>query len=84
VETIARAYAGRHQVANAIADDRAAMPFYDNEEAEEPSGVEMIHSIDGQGVDTSGNHNGLRYKKPDISGLDIMADFLSQQELEVL
>jgi hypothetical protein len=59
-----------------------SVPFYDNEEAKEPSGDEMIHSIDYDGVDTSGNM-GLRYKKPDVSGLD-MADFLSQQELEAL
>jgi hypothetical protein len=45
-------------------------PYYDNEEAKEPSGVEMIQSIDCEGVDTSE----LRYKKPITSGLD-MADF---------
>jgi hypothetical protein len=60
-----------------------SVPFYDNAEAKEPSGVEMIHSIDYEGVDTSGNRKGLRYKQPDVSGLD-MADFLSQQELEAL
>jgi hypothetical protein len=57
-----------------------SVPYCDDEEATEPSGVEMIQSIDcEQGVDTSG----LRYKKPITSGLD-MADFLSMQELEVL
>jgi hypothetical protein len=47
-----------------------SVPYYDNEEAKEPSGVEMIQSIDCEGVDTSE----LRYKKPITSGLD-MADF---------
>jgi hypothetical protein len=43
----------------------------------------MIHSIDYEGVDTTGSRKGLRYNPPDVSGLD-MADFLSQQELEAL
>jgi hypothetical protein len=60
-----------------------SVPYYDNAESKEPCGVEMIHSIDYDGVDTCGNNKGLRYKKPDVSGLDI-ADFLSQQELEAL
>jgi hypothetical protein len=95
LETIARAYAGHHQVVNAIAHDEGGddfvrvkkalhfgirkhcVPYYDNEEAEEPSGVEMIQSID------CGDTNRLRYKNPDVSELD-MADFLSEQELGVL
>ena len=39
----------------------------------------MIESIDCEGMNT----NGLRYKKPDHTGLD-MADYLSEQELGVL
>jgi hypothetical protein len=53
--------------------------FYDNEETEEPSEVEMTQGIDCEGVDTTG----LRYPKPDIAELGI-ADFLSEQEVGVL
>jgi hypothetical protein len=95
-ETVARLYTGHHQIANAIADDEGGdafvrekkalhcgirkhcVPFYASEEADEPSGVEMVKSIDYDGADT----NGLRYQKPDITGLD-MADHLSEQELLV-
>jgi hypothetical protein len=84
-ETIARSYAGHHQVVNAIADDQGGdafvreksalhfgirkhcVPFYVNDEADEPSGVEMVKSIDYDGAAT----NGLRYEKPDITGLDM-------------
>jgi hypothetical protein len=55
------------------------VPHYENEEAEHPSGVEMVQSIDCEDVRT----NGLQYQKPDISGLD-MADLLSEQEVTVL
>jgi hypothetical protein len=99
VETIARAYASHHQIANAIAVDKGgdafvrdkkalhfgirknSIPFYANDDDEEPSGVEMIESIDyeGDGEDI----NTLRYARPDISGLD-MVNFLSDQELGVL
>jgi hypothetical protein len=57
------------------------VPYYDSEDADEPSEVEMIQSIDceGGGLDVGG----VRYGKPQVSELD-MAKFLSEQELEVL
>jgi hypothetical protein len=61
----------------------SSVPFYDKVDSKELSGVEMIHSIDYEGVDATGSRKGLRYNPPDVSGLD-MADFLSQQELEAL
>ncbi len=97
METIARAYPSHHQVANAIVDDQGGdafvrekralhygirkhcVPFYASDETDEPSGVEMVESIDYDGADT----NGLRYQKPNITGLD-MADLLSEQEHGVL
>jgi hypothetical protein len=58
----------------------SSVPLVDSKE---PSGIEMIHSIDYEGVDATGSRKGLRYNPPDVSGLD-MPDFLSQQELEAL
>jgi hypothetical protein len=37
----------------------SSVPFYDKVDSKEPSGVEMIHSIDYEGVDATGSRKGI-------------------------
>jgi hypothetical protein len=97
LDTIARAYAGHHQIVNAIfkckgGDDftrqhkglhcgiqKMFVPYYDRENQVEPSGVEVIESLGEIEIDG----DGLKYAKPDVSGLDF-AEYLTLQELDIL
>ena len=96
--TIARTYAGHHQIVNAIVkckgkDDFAKdhkglhcgirkmyVPYYESENQEQPSGVEVFESCDP--VDA----RSLKYETPDVSGhsSEDIAKLLNQQELHVI
>jgi len=96
--TIARTYAGHHQIVNAIVkckgkDDFAKdhkglhcgsrkmyVPYYESENQEQPSGVEVFESCDP--VDA----RNLKYETPDVSGhsSEDIAKLLNQQELHVI
>jgi hypothetical protein len=97
LETIARAYAGHHQIVNAIADceggddfvrkqgglhcvfRKHCVPYFANDEATEPCGVEMLESYDTD-VNNEMAANNLKYKVPDVSGLK-MGEHLKREDL---
>ena len=98
LSTIARTYAGHHQIVNAIVkckgkDDfvkdhkglhcgirKIYVPYYESENQEQPSGVEVFESNDP--VDA----RSLKYETPDVSGYsgEDIAKLLTQQELQVI